>query len=384
MAVMPSRLHHLPENLRRVYQDYLTSNGARRSPGGRSFDEATVLQQYKAELQRWPQLTHEEQVALMRLVRTGDATARGLMILSNQRLVFWQARAYRNRGLSLLELIQEGNIGLISAVGKFDPERGVRFSCYALPSIRRAILDALVETGNAIRLPSSRYRERNRLAWAMTNFYKQQGRWPTDQELSELTGLSRKTISFLRQFLCYPISMDALHGWAESDHPGSGRGLLDILIDQTPSGLSPEMWVTAGLELIHRLTELERMLVRLGRWSPRYLRVFVLRYGLDRSLYKRTFAEVGQVIGHPRQRAQQIEANCLAKLFPGESRVGSRVTMFSNWLSGLDVLLELHEGRIRTRTTDTTVAIFLRWGNDRRTRRWFEPIIGETKPGQRQ
>ena len=181
---------------------------------------------YLSEIARIPLLTREEEEALARRARAGDEVAKQRMVEANLRLVVQIARRYLNRGLPLPDLIEEGNLGLLRAVEKFEPERGTRFSTYATWWIRQAITRALANQARTIRLPVhvelllARYvREQRRLTQAL-------GRSPTAKELAQALGTSEREIAELEEVRQHPVSLDA------PASAGSSATLGDLIADR--------------------------------------------------------------------------------------------------------------------------------------------------------
>src|SRR5256885_2148531 len=181
------------------------------------------LRVYLREIARIPLLTREEEQALGRRIRAGDEQAKARLVEANLRLVVQVARRYANRGLPLPDLIEEGNLGLLRAVEKYEPERGTRFSTYAVWWIRQAVVRALANQARTIRLPVhvelllARYvREQSRLTQTL-------GRTPTAEELAQALGTSAREIAELEEVRQHPVSLDAPAGGGDA---AAVRGLL--------------------------------------------------------------------------------------------------------------------------------------------------------------
>jgi RNA polymerase sigma factor (sigma-70 family) len=251
---------------------------------------------YFREIARIPQLSREEEVALARRVQAGDAEAKRQLIEANLRLVVQVARRYLNRGLPLADLIEEGNLGLIRAVEKFEAERGVRFATYATWWIRHAIVRALANQARLIRLPVhvemllGRYvREQQRLTQAL-------GRPPTTAELAQALGTTEAQIEELQEIRQHPVSLDA-------PLPEQGR-VADLVADPTAD---PSVALTA---LFQERTDLVSVLDDLAENERRVLR---RRFGLEGD-EPETLEAIGRRLGLTRERVRQIEVAALGKL----------------------------------------------------------------------
>ncbi|SFC37245.1 RNA polymerase, sigma 38 subunit, RpoS [Marinospirillum celere] len=258
--------------------------------------DATQL--YLNEIGASPLLTPEEEVHFGRLARKGDAAGRCRMIESNLRLVVKIARRYNNRGLSLLDLIEEGNLGLIRAVEKFDPERGFRFSTYATWWIRQTIERALMNQTRTVRLPIHVVKELNTFLRTARELSQKLDHEPTPEEIAEhlnkpveqvkkLLGLNERNASF-----DYPAGQNA-------DKP-----LLETLASEEEADpLSSIQDADISFNVEHWLDEL----------SEKQREVVVRRFGL-RGHEATTLEEVGQEIGLTRERVRQIQMEALKRL----------------------------------------------------------------------
>jgi RNA polymerase primary sigma factor len=250
---------------------------------------------YFKEISQIPLLSREQEVDLARRIAAGDETAKQRLIESNLRLVVQVARRYRNRGLPLPDRIEEGNIGLIRAVEKFDPSRGTRFSTYGTWWIRQAIARALANQARMIRLPVhvevllGRYtREQKRLTQEL-------GRTPTAEELAKALGTTVEEVEELEEIRQHPVSLDA--------PAGEDRGRLsDTVADDAPEpGVASLFRRRADLvSVLDDLAANERMVLR---W----------RFGLDADAPE-TLEQIGRRLGLSRERVRQIEASGLRKL----------------------------------------------------------------------
>ncbi|HKB25948.1 MAG TPA: sigma-70 family RNA polymerase sigma factor [Methylomirabilota bacterium] len=255
------------------------------------------LRVYLTEIARIPLLTREEERELGRRIRAGDAQAKARLAETNLRLVVQIARRYLNRGLPLPDLIEEGNLGLLRAVEKFEPERGTRFSTYAAWWIRQAIGRALANQARTIRLPVhvglllGRYaREQKRLAQAL-------GRQPTPAEVAEALGMSLEQIHELEEIRQPLVPLDSPAGEGK-------RRIGDLVADPAP-GPSDALG-----ELVRSRADLVSALDDLAANERTVLR---RRFGLEGD-EPETLDAIGRRLGLTRERVRQIEAGGLRKL----------------------------------------------------------------------
>ena len=248
-----------------------------------------------AEQLRQPDLAAEERVRLEKIVAAGEA-ARRRFVEANQRLVVSVARRYRERGLELEDLVQEGNLGLLRAIDRFDPERGLKFSTYALWWIKQAIQRALDDRGRPIRLPSHAADEVAHL-WRMADrLAAELGGEPDVVEAARAAGLERGRAVELARATLRPVSLQAA---VDEDDLALG----DLLVSNLEE---PE-------DVLERSAVADLVRHGLGGLPERTRRVLELRFGLA-DAEPRTLAEVGQELGVSRERARQLEAEGLRRL----------------------------------------------------------------------
>ncbi len=274
------------------------------------------LQLYLRQINESPLLTADEEKQLSRrIIHHQDMAARERMVRSNLRLVVNIAKHYVNRGLSLPDLIEEGNIGLLKAVEGFDPENGARFSTYASWWIKQAIKRALINGVQPIHIPAYMVEMMSKLKQAMREMEDQLKRAPSVQELSVHMKLSVKKLNIIKK---------AVKAYNSPTQSGSDDGEVTIndLVADT-NNLPPDEQVTGNDELRH-LSQL------LGEIDERAAKILKLRYGLDGE-DPLTLKQIGERIGLTRERVRQIEHEALEKLRiamdgeePGDEPVNKR------------------------------------------------------------
>jgi RNA polymerase primary sigma factor len=257
------------------------------------------LQLYLQEIGQVKLLTPAEELALARRVRRGDAAAREHMIKANLRLVVKIARDYEGLGLPLLDLINEGNMGLMTGVEKFDPNRGAKLSTYAAWWIKQNIKRALANQSRTIRLPVHVVDRLAHLRRAEVRLRETLDREPTDEELAHELELDPRRIKNYREAARPPVSLDA----PLDDSDGDNR-VADVVAD--PNAVAPHERVTLASD-----TELVREV--LGTLSERENSILNLRFGLKDGK-ERTLEEIGAAFGLTRERIRQIQTEALRKL----------------------------------------------------------------------
>jgi RNA polymerase primary sigma factor len=258
-----------------------------------------ALQLFLNEAARWPLLTAAEEVELAKRIEKGDKEAKDRMINSNLRLVVSIAKKYQGHGLSLLDLIQEGIIGLIRGVEKFDWRRGFKFSTYATWWIRQAVQRGVANKSRTIRIPVHIAEREQKIARAERDLTLVLRRTPTDAEIAKAAKLSVKHVREVRQAARAITSLDRPLG-GESDSASLGEVVAS---DEA----TPEEVVQVSL----REDSLHRALTRL---PDRECLVLKLRYGLDGDPNPQSLEEIGRQLGITRERVRQLEAQALERL----------------------------------------------------------------------
>jgi RNA polymerase primary sigma factor len=255
-------------------------------------DTPNPLGRYLRQIGRGKLLTHGEEIDLGRRTRRGDETARSELIERNLRLVIPMAKKYRGKGLPLGDLIQEGNIGLMRAADKFDPEKGFRFSTYATWWIRQAIQRAIADKGRTIRVPVHMGEKIRKMARTYNELSTELEREPTDEEVAEELGWDVDRVKDVKSAI--PDAM-SLNQQLSSDEGSSELG--DFVEDERESEEAGE---------VVRELETRRLVESVERLPERQRRVLVRRYGLDGEKPS-TLADLSEDLGVSRERVRQLQ-----------------------------------------------------------------------------
>ena len=302
-----------PEQIEKVYEaleamniDVLGADGAKKEeqeeeiditvPEGISIDDPVRM--YLKEIGKVPLLTPEQEVDLAQRIEAGELRARKKLAEANLRLVVSIAKRYVGRGMLFLDLIQEGNLGLIKAVEKFDYRKGYKFSTYATWWIRQAITRAIADQARTIRIPVHMVETINKLIRVSRQLLQELGREPTPEEIAKEMEISVERVREIMKIAQEPVSLETPIGEEEDSHLG------DFIPDD--DALAPAE--AAAFTMLK-----EQLINVLDTLTPREEKVLRLRFGLDDGR-ARTLEEVGKEFNVTRERIRQIEAKALRKL----------------------------------------------------------------------
>ena len=259
---------------------------------------ADPIRMYLKEIGKIPLLTADEEVALAKRIEAGDQTAKDELIQANLRLVVSIAGHYNNRGMQYLDLIQEGNMGLIKAADKFDYRKGFKFSTYATWWIRQSITRALADQARTIRIPVHMVETINRLIRTSRQLMQDLGREPTTAEIADAMHLTEARVQEIIKIAQDPVSLETPIGEEEDSHLG------DFIPDES---------APAPADAAFYALQREQLMEVLDTLTEREKKVICLRYGLDGGK-SYTLEEVGEIFKVTRERIRQIEAKALRKL----------------------------------------------------------------------
>lgn len=256
------------------------------------------VKMYLKDIGKVPLLSAEEEADLAKRMLEGDEDAKRRLSEANLRLVVSIAKRYVGRGMLFLDLIQEGNLGLMKAVEKFDYTKGFKFSTYATWWIRQAITRAIADQARTIRIPVHMVETINRQVRAQRTLLQELGREPTPEEIGEYMGIPADKVVEIQKIAQDPVSLETPIGEEEDSH------LMDFIEDTktiAPSDMAAQTMLR------------EQLIASLHKLTPREEKVIRLRYGLDDGK-QRTLEEVGKEFNVTRERIRQIEAKALRKL----------------------------------------------------------------------
>ena len=286
---------------------------ARRAAPAIAVNEADrdLLDQYLFEVSKTPLLKPPEEIALAKKVRDGDQEAMQELAKRNLRFVISVAKKYQNRGLPLTDLIGEGNVGLLTAARKFDPDQGVKFISYAVWWIRQAILASLARQGRTVRVPLNRTADLSKIVRTAEALRQELRREPTPEEISTATGLSLEVVQSLAALNTGEVRLDA------PLEPDGDRSLIERFIAED----LPDTEETSMDRFLS--DEIEEALATL---PPRDARVLKLYFGLNGGR-EHTLEEIGGMLGVTRERVRQLRDRALKRLREGD--VGKALASFA-------------------------------------------------------
>ncbi len=262
-----------------------------------TYDEGS-LDQYLRDISVYPLITREEEVTLAQKIRLNDQEALDKLVRSNLRFVVSVAKKYQNQGVSLSDLINEGNLGLIRAAHKFDETKGIKFISYAVWWIRQAILQALAEQSRIVRVPLNRAGALHRIGKRASTLLQELGRQPTHLEIAEGLDITEEEVAKTMLISQVHLSLDA------PMTPGEDNRLLDYLPDNTNRTPDEQTFEKALSEAI------EESLSNLKERESKILRLY---FGLDGE-DPMTLEDIGTLLGITRERVRQIKEKALLKL----------------------------------------------------------------------
>lgn len=275
----------------------IRGRGARRS--GESVQ--TPLETYLREINETALLSAEDEHELAEGIATGDVRARDRMVRANLRLVVNIARGYTGKGLSLQDLIEEGNLGLLRAVEGFDPSVGTRFSTYASYWIKQSIKRALINSAKTIRIPAYMVELLSKWRRANARLADELGRTPTPEEIARVLGLPKKKLPIIKK------AIRIYNSTPQTDQAEAGWSLGEMVMDERMKSPEDEMLETDALK---------RVMEMIRGMDQREATVLRMRFGLD-GADPHTLKEIGEKLGLTRERVRQIETEALARLADG-------------------------------------------------------------------
>lgn len=269
-----------------------------RSRRARSESVQSPLETYLREINETSLLSADEEKQLARRIEGGDNEARDRMVRANLRLVVNIARSYTGKGLSLQDLIEEGNLGLLRAVEGFDPSMNTRFSTYASYWIKQSIKRALVNTAKTIRIPAYMVELLAKWRRASSKLQEELGRTPTHEEIARNLNLPKKKLSIIKK------AIRVYNSAPQTEQSDNGWSLDEMVMDGHTR--TPDMEMVEADDLKHVMVLLDKM-------DKREATVLRMRFGLDDEEPK-TLKEIGECLGLTRERVRQIESEALSKL----------------------------------------------------------------------
>jgi len=267
--------------------------------------ESLSLEKYLQDISRIPMLAGDDEIKLAQRIRAGDEEALNILVRSNLRFVVSVSKQYQNQGLSLSDLINEGNVGLMKAARRFDETKGFKFISYAVWWIRQSILQAIVDHSRIVRLPLNKVGTYNRINEAVIQFIQQFEREPSTEELAGILEISPKDILNMQRSNARHVSMDAPFGQEDGDIT-----MLDTMPNSSDSDPDGDLMAQSMKE------ELKEGLSIL---TEKEMEVLSLYYGLDGGK-PRTLEEIGETLKLTRERVRQIKERAIRRLRKSSNR----------------------------------------------------------------
>jgi RNA polymerase primary sigma factor len=294
-----------------------TKKAPETNPPVSSSSVQTPLETYLREINETALLTADDEKDLARRIANGDVCARDRMVRANLRLVVNIARGYTGKGLSLQDLIEEGNLGLLRAVEGFDPEVGTRFSTYASYWIKQSIKRALINSAKTIRIPAYMVELLSKWRRASTRLSEELGRSPTPEEVARILGLPKRKLPIVKK------AIKIYNSTPQTDQSEAGWSLGDMVMDERAKTPEDELVETDVLRHVREMME---------NMDPREATVLRMRFGLD-NMEPHTLKEIGEELGLTRERVRQIETEALRKLADSLEDRGGASRMFADLTS---------------------------------------------------
>ncbi len=265
--------------------------------------DSDSIDKYLNEIAKLPLITDEEEVKLAKEIKKGNALALNQLVKANLRFVVSVAKQYQNQGLSLNDLINEGNMGLIKAASKFDETKGFKFISYAVWWIRQSILQALIEQPRIVRLPMNKATFYNKLNKASNEFEQKHQREPSDEELAEILEIKKEELNYLKASLSFHISVDA--PVSKNGDDSDGNSSLDLMSDNSISSPSEELdQESMQTDILYALKSL----------SERELQIIQYYFGLNKLRQSYSLDEIGNKLGLTRERVRQLKDKAIRKI----------------------------------------------------------------------